>query len=126
MALLASPLGTLLHAAAQGRLHELGPLAWLDGAAVAVVVAAEGYPSSPRTGDQVRGLDEAARVEGVEVVHAGTALDDSGHVVTSGGRVLAVTAVGADVADARAKAYAGVDALSIRGSHHRTDIAAGV
>jgi phosphoribosylamine--glycine ligase len=126
MALLASPLGTLLHAAAEGRLAELGPLTWLDGAAVAVVVAAEGYPSSPRTGDRVLGLDEVARLDGVEAVHAGTALDESGQVVTSGGRVLAVTAVGADVADARAKAYAGVDAVVVRGSHHRTDIAAGV
>jgi phosphoribosylamine--glycine ligase len=126
MALLASPLGSLLHAAAEGRLHELGPLAWFDGAAVAVVVAAEGYPSSPRTGDRVHGLEAAGRLDGVEVVHAGTALDDSGHLVTSGGRVLAVTAVGADVTDARAKAYAGVDAVEVRGSHHRTDIAAGV
>ncbi len=126
MALLASPLGTLLEAAADGRLHELGPLTWLDGAAVAVVMAAEGYPSSPRTGDRVQGLAEAARLDGVQVVHAGTAWDDSGGVVTSGGRILSVTAVGSDVADARAKAYAGVDAISVRGSHHRTDIAAGV
>lgn len=126
MALLASPLGTVLQAAAEGRLHELGPLTWLDGAAVAVVVAAEGYPASPRTGDPVLGLDGAGSQDGVEVIHAGTAFDDTGRVVTSGGRVLAVTAVGSDVADARAKAYAGMDALSVRGSHHRTDIAAGV
>jgi phosphoribosylamine--glycine ligase len=56
------------------------------------------------------------------VIHAGTRAED-GRVVTSGGRVLAVTAVGSDVADARAKAYAGVDLLHIEGSHHRTDIA---
>ena len=126
MALLASPLGTVLLAAAEGRLHELGPLCWLDGAAVAVVVAAEDYPDRPRTGDPVDGLDAAGSQDGVDVIHAGTALDEEGRVVTSGGRVLAVTAVGADVADARAKAYAGIDAVSIRGSHHRTDIAAGV
>jgi phosphoribosylamine---glycine ligase len=126
MALLASPLGTVLLAAAEGRLHELGPLRWFDGAAVAVVVAAEDYPQRPRTGDPVDGLDAAGSQDGVDVIHAGTALDDQGRVVTSGGRVLAVTAVGADVADARAKAYAGIDAVSIRGSHHRTDIAAGV
>jgi phosphoribosylamine--glycine ligase len=126
MALLASPLGTVLLAAAEGRLDELGPLRWFDGAAVAVVVAAEDYPDRPRTGDPVDGLDAAGSQDGVDVIHAGTALDDEGRVVTSGGRVLAVTAVGADVADARAKAYAGIDAVSIRGSHHRTDIAAGV
>jgi phosphoribosylamine---glycine ligase len=126
LALLASPLGAVLKAAADGRLHELGPLTWFDGAAVAVVVAAESYPGPPRTGDVVDGLPEASREDGVTVLHAGTSTDADGRVVTSGGRVLAVTAVGADVAEARAKAYAGVDALRIEGSHHRTDIAAGV
>jgi phosphoribosylamine--glycine ligase len=125
LALLASPLGTVLHAAATGRLDELGPLTWYDGAAVAVVVAAAGYPATPRTGDVVHGLAEAGREDGVEVVHAGTS-SDGGTIRTAGGRVLAVTAVGSDVADARAKAYAGVDAIRIDGSHHRTDIAAGV
>jgi phosphoribosylamine---glycine ligase len=126
LALLASPLGSLLHAAAEGRLADLGPLAWLDGAAVAVVVAAHGYPAAPRTGDRVHGLADAEREPGVTVLHAGTRTDGDGRVVTSGGRVLAVTAVGADVADARAKAYAGVDRVRIEGSHHRTDVAAGV
>ena len=60
------------------------------------------------------------------MIHAGTARRRRPALVTAGGRVLAVTAVGADVADARAKAYAGVDAIRIDGSHHRTDIAAGV
>jgi phosphoribosylamine--glycine ligase len=126
MALLASPLGTVLKAAADGRLAELGPLAWLDGAAVAVVLAAEGYPEKPRTGDPVRGLAEADAMEGVHVIHAGTAYDGTREVVSSGGRVLAVTAVGSDVADARAKAYAAVDLLRIDGVQFRTDIAAGV
>jgi phosphoribosylamine---glycine ligase len=125
LALLDSPLGVVLRAAAEGRLHEVGPLRWRDAAAVAVVVAAQNYPGAPRTGDPVRGLDEAAGQDGVDVIHAGTAAQD-GQVVTSGGRVLAVTAVGADVADARARAYAGVAAIHIDGSHHRTDIAAGV
>ena len=125
LAMLASPLGVLLSAAAQGRLHELGPLAWHDGAAVAVVLAAAGYPGTARTGDVVEGLAEAAALDGVEVVHAGTAYDGDGRVVTAGGRVLAVTAVGADVADARAKAYAGVGAVRFEGSLFRTDIAAG-
>jgi phosphoribosylamine---glycine ligase len=125
LALLASPLGSVLAAAAEGRLHELGPLAWLDGAAVAVVVAAERYPASPRTGDAIEGLFDASELDGVSVIHAGTR-SENGQVLTAGGRVLAVTAVGSDVADARAKAYAGVDAIRIPGSHHRTDIAAGV
>ena len=122
MALLASPLGALLAAAAEGRLDELGPLTWLDGSAVAVVVAAANYPGTPRTGDTIDGLAEAAALDDVSVIHAGTRAED-GRVVTAGGRVLAVTAVGSDVADARAKAYAGVDRLRIDGSHHRTDIA---
>jgi phosphoribosylamine--glycine ligase len=126
LALLASPLGVLLDAAARGRLADLDPLTWYDAAAVAVVVAAEGYPALPRTGDRVQGLARAGREDGVEVLHAGTAWDDDGHVVSSGGRVLAVTAVGADVAEARAKAYAGVDEITLVGAHHRTDIAAGV
>ena len=122
MALLASPLGALLAAAAEGRLDELGPLTWRDGSAVAVVVAAANYPGTPRTGDAIDGLAEAAALDDVSVIHAGTRAED-GRVVTAGGRVLAVTAVGSDVADARAKAYAGVDRLRIDGSHHRTDIA---
>ena len=125
LALLTSPLGVVLKAAADGRLPDVGPLTWADGAAVAVVVAADGYPAKPRTGDAVHGLAEVARLDDVEVLHAGTSTDNDGHVVTSGGRVLAVTAVGADVADARAKAYDGVALLRIDGSHHRTDIAAG-
>ncbi len=125
MALLTSPLGAVLDAAARGRLHELGPLTWLDGAAVAVVVAAAGYPEAPRTGDAVSGLDDVAALDGVAAIHAGTRSED-GRIVTSGGRVLALTAAGADVAEARAKAYAGVELVHIVGSHHRTDIAAGV
>ena len=125
LALLTSPLGVVLKAAADGRLPDVGSLDWSEGAAVAVVVAADGYPAKPRTGDAVHGLADVARLDDVEVLHAGTRTDDDGHVVTSGGRVLAVTAVGADVADARAKAYDGVALLRIDGSHHRTDIAAG-
>ncbi len=125
LALLESPLAEVLLAAAEGRLHEVAPLRWRAGAAVAVVVAAQGYPGAPRTGDVVHGLPEASAL-GVDVIHAGTAPGADGQVVTSGGRVLAVTAVGADVADARARAYAGVDAIRIDGSQHRTDIAAGV
>ena len=125
LALLESPLGVVLKAAADGRLDEIGPLRWRDGAAVAVVVAGHGYPADPRTGDPIEGLDEVAALDDVHVVHAGTAERD-GTLVTAGGRVLAVTAVGRDVAAARAKAYAGVDLVRIDGAHHRSDIAAGI
>ncbi|MGB9373745.1 MAG: phosphoribosylglycinamide synthetase C domain-containing protein, partial [Jiangellales bacterium] len=93
------------------------------GAAVTVVVAAHGYPQSPRTGDVITGLDEAAAVEGVRVLHAGTALRD-GQVVTSGGRVLSVTGVGDDLTQARERAYEAVGHIHIAGAQHRTDIAA--
>jgi phosphoribosylamine--glycine ligase len=126
LALLNSPLGAVLKAAADGRLAEVPPLTWRPGAAVAVVVAAQNYPERPRTGDVIHGLQAAERDPRVEVVHAGTATDDEGHVVTAGGRVLAVTALGDDVADARSRAYAATATISIDGSHHRTDIAAGV
>ena len=126
LALLDSPLAQVLHAAAQGRLDEMGPLRWRHGAAVGVVVAAENYPASPVTGTPVHGLDTASTHDGVAVLQAGTRLDDDGCLVTSGGRILAVTAVGDDVADARARAYAAVAEIKIDGSHHRTDIAAGV
>jgi phosphoribosylamine--glycine ligase len=120
---LESPLGVLLLAAAQGRLHEVDPPRWRGGAAVTVVVAAHGYPESPRKGDPITGVDDADTLEGVDVIHAGTARDGD-RLLTDGGRVLAVTAVGADVAEARQRAYAGVDLLHIDGAHHRTDIAA--
>ena len=119
---LESPLGVLLQAAAEGRLASVDPPRWGDGAAVTVVVAAQGYPESPRKGDPVRGLDAAEKVDGVTVVHAGTRRTDDG-LVTAGGRVLAVTAVGTDLTDARRRAYAGVDCIDIEGAHHRTDIA---
>jgi phosphoribosylamine--glycine ligase len=122
--LLESSPGTLLYAAATGRLDTLPRLRWRRGAAVTVVVASAGYPGTPRTGDPVEGLADAAACEGVHVVHAGTARDDGG-LVTAGGRVLAVTAVGADVPEARARAYTGVERVRIDGAQYRTDIAAG-
>lgn len=123
MALLQTPLSTLLHGAATGELGRVGLPQWRTGSAVTVVVASEGYPKSPRTGDVIEGVDAANALEGVDVIHAGTALDAEGRLVTAGGRVLAVTASGDDLAQARERAYAGVDALSIRGAHHRGDIA---
>jgi phosphoribosylamine--glycine ligase len=126
LALLDTPLGGLLLAAAEGRLSQVEPLRWRDGAAVAVVLSAAGYPGAPRTGDRITGVAEAAALDGVSVLQAGTALDEDGRLVTSGGRVLAVTATGADVAEARRRAYDGVARIGIDGAHHRSDIAAGI
>jgi phosphoribosylamine---glycine ligase len=123
LALLDTPLSTLLNAAATGVLEEVGLPAWKDGAAVTVVVAAENYPGTPRTGDVIDGLEVADSVDGVDVIHAGTALDAEGRLVTAGGRVLSVTAVGADLAEARDRAYAALDYIHIDGGQHRTDIA---
>ena len=125
LALIDSPLARVLHGAATRRLDEIEPFRWRPGAAVAVVVAASGYPGSPRRGDLIEGVEAALALEGVEVLHAGTARDGAGRLVTAGGRVLAVTAVGADLMQARERAYAGVDCIRIDGSHHRLDIAAG-
>ncbi len=121
LARLRTPLGGLLHAAATGRLDTLESLRWHQGAAVTVVVAAEGYPDAPATGDAIEGLDAVS--EPAYVLHAGTALDAQGRVVSAGGRVLSVTATGRTLADARAAAYDGVARIRLRGGHHRTDIA---
>ncbi|MGQ0625967.1 MAG: phosphoribosylamine--glycine ligase [Sporichthyaceae bacterium] len=122
LARLRNPLGALLYAAAAGTLELTEPLSWSEGAAVTVVIAARDYPAPPRTGDKVTGLAAASAIDGVHVLHAGTARR-AGEVVSAGGRVLCVTATGDDLATARARAYAGVDAIDLPGSHHRTDIA---
>ena len=112
-------LATLLHGAATG---ELGPPpALAHAAATCVVMAAPGYPMAPETGAPITGLDEAEGLPDVAVFHAGTRrLDDA--VVTSGGRVLAVTAWGADVDAARARAYAACDRIDFPGKQLRRDI----
>ncbi|MBO9521962.1 MAG: phosphoribosylamine--glycine ligase [Nocardioidaceae bacterium] len=119
LALLDSPLAALLKGAADGKLHEVEPPRWKPGAAVAVVMASAGYPASSHSGDVISGIESA----GCDVIHAGTALVDDA-LVTAGGRVLAVTAVGEDLADARARAYDGVAAIRFDGAQYRTDIAA--
>nr|WP_202470993.1 phosphoribosylamine--glycine ligase [Streptomyces sp. SID8377] len=124
LARLRTPLAGLLRAAATGRLADFPPLRWSDGAAVTVVVASENYPGTPRTGDPITGLDEVAeRDEHAYVLHAGTAADAEGRVVSAGGRVLSVTATGADLAEARKRAYRAVGRIGLKGSHHRSDIA---
>ena len=123
LANLRTPLGELLYAAAIGKLDEVPPLAWQSGYAVTVVIAAQGYPGTPRSGDVIEGLDEAADQTGVEIFHAGTTVTDDGAIASSGGRVLSVTAHGETLAAAREHAYAGVDLIRLEGSHHRRDIA---
>jgi phosphoribosylamine--glycine ligase len=116
LALLESPLGQLLNAAATGTLPDFSPLRWQDGSAVTVVLAAENYPLRPRTGDVITGSE----AEGV--LHAGTARREDGAVVSSGGRVLSVVGTGKDLQAARADAYAKIEAVRLPGSHFRTDI----
>ncbi|MEU7169500.1 phosphoribosylamine--glycine ligase [Streptomyces morookaense] len=123
LARLKTPPAGLLLAAATGRLAEVPPLRWSDGAAVTVVIASHNYPGTPRTGDVIEGLPEAAAAEEAYVLHAGTARDAEGRVVSAGGRVLSVTATGDDLATARERAYAAVSRIRLDGSHHRTDIA---
>jgi phosphoribosylamine--glycine ligase len=125
LARLRSPLGAALWCAATNDLAGLADLRWSPDAAVTVVVAAPGYPTSPRVGGVVEGIEDAERVPGVVVHHAGTRLDAAGRVVASGGRVLSVTATGADLATARARAYEAVGAIRLDGGHYRTDVALG-
>ena len=115
--LLETPLGGLLHAAATGRLGQHAPLEWSDDSAVTVVLAAAGYPDTPRTGDVITGADEDG------VVHAGTRRRDDGATVSNGGRVLAATAVAPTLAEARDEAYELLRHVRLDGGHHRTDIA---
>ncbi|MFN3866602.1 MAG: phosphoribosylamine--glycine ligase [Demequina sp.] len=123
LARLATPLGGVLLAAAEGRLGDTAPLAWHDDAAVTVVLAAHGYPESARGGDPITGVDAAEQVPGAHVLHAGTARDVDGALVAAGGRVLSVVGTGATLADARATAYEALDRIGLPGSHHRNDIA---
>ncbi len=117
----AGDLAQLLAEAAAGRI-ESEPT-FDDRAAVTVVLATEGYPLHPRTGDVIEGLEKADGLPGVTVFRAGIDRDADGHWVTAGGRVLAVTGMGDDVAGARAAAYEAVSAISWPGMQYRTDIA---
>jgi phosphoribosylamine--glycine ligase len=114
-----------LEGAANGSLGALAeaPPPVVPGAAVGVVLAAQGYPASPRTGDALEGLAEAAAVEGVQVLHAGTAMR-AGKIVSTGGRVLCVTARGSDVEQAARRAYDAIARIRLPGAHYRKDIAA--
>ena len=121
---LAAPLAPLLLAAARGALPaDLKRLPATPGAAVGVVLAAAGYPAEPRKGDRIEGLDAAGAV-GTLVFHAGTRQRPDGAFETGGGRVLAVVALGADLANARAGAERAADAIQWNGMQRRHDIAA--
>jgi phosphoribosylamine--glycine ligase len=123
LARLATPLGGLLFAAATGSLAEQPALQWRDLAAVTVVVASAGYPESPQLGGLITGLESASGADSW-VLHAGTRRDDDGNLVSAGGRVLSVVGTGAELAQARAAAYATVDKIGLAGGHYRRDIAA--
>ncbi len=117
---LATPLAGLLYAAASGDLAAAPALRWHPGAAVTVVLAAEGYPDSPAKGDRIQ-INHSERTDGY-LLQAGTALA-AGDLVTAGGRVLNAVGSGPDLASARAAAYAAAGRASFRGGWHRGDIA---
>jgi phosphoribosylamine--glycine ligase len=120
MALLDEDLAALLMSAASGELAKT-ELRWRPGAAVTVVVAAEGYPGNVTKGDAIDGLDDLDENDDQVVFHAGTDRRDGGWV-TDGGRVLGVTATGGDLEEARGRAYALVSRIKWRGMHFRGDI----
>ncbi len=111
---------TILNAAVDGVLDQVG-VRWRDEAALAVVMAARGYPGPYQNGSEIRGLAEAAKIPGVEIFHAGTKRDD-GRILATGGRVLNVAALGKDVAEAQARAYRAVDLIDWPDGFCRRDI----
>ncbi|WP_335340869.1 phosphoribosylglycinamide synthetase C domain-containing protein [Tessaracoccus aquimaris] len=118
LALLKTPLAGVLDAAACGRLADLDPLEWREGAAVVIVEAAEGYPGPPVTGTPIELPEDEVDAY---VLQAGTRLD--GHqLVSAGGRVLGVVGRGAHVTEARDNAYALLAKVNLEGGFHRDDI----
>jgi phosphoribosylamine---glycine ligase len=116
LALLRTPLAGLLNTTATGALAQQPPPRWDPGAAVVVVLAAQGYPGTPRTGDVITGA------VGEGILHAGTRRRDDGAIVSAGGRVLSVVGTGVDLAAARAQAYQRVERVDLPGGHYRNDI----
>ncbi len=119
---LRSDLGEMLLACVEGNLGNYKAL-WSPDICVTVVLASGGYPGHYETGAEVEGVKEAEEVDGVLVFHAGTA-ERQGRVVTAGGRVLAVSALGSTAAEARDRAYEACSRISFAGAHYRGDIAA--
>src|SRR6185312_5810767 len=112
----------LLDASVNGALDKM-ELRWKPEASVCVVMASGGYPGSYEKGKPIRGLDEVAKIPNVKVFHAGTTLKEN-QIVTNGGRVLGVTALGKDLKSAQAAAYAAGGKIHFDGAHFRRDIAA--
>lgn len=123
LTLLESPLGQVLYAAATGDLAEVGQLHWRDGAAVIVVLAADGYPGAPLIGGAITGRRLYDSVDDAHVIHAGTGLDGD-TLVARGGRVLGVVAQAPTLGQARDDVYAAITEISFPGGFCRTDIAA--
>jgi phosphoribosylamine--glycine ligase len=119
---LENDLAELLDACVDRRLHKIR-LGWRNEASVCVVMASAGYPASSEKGRPIRGLADAAKLPHTKVFHAGTALA-GGAIVTNGGRVLGVTALGSDLAQARDRAYEAVAKIQFDGAQFRRDIAA--
>ena len=119
---LVTPLGEFLLAAATGKLDDFRALEWKPGFAVTVVVAAQGYPAAPVTGTSIEGIEMAESQGNAKVFHAGTSAMD-GVLVTSGGRILSVTAEGDTLVQARERALTATAMIAIEGSHYRGDIA---
>ncbi len=113
----------LMLATCAGKLDQID-VEWSEQPACCVVLAAKGYPDKPRAGDIITGLDQAENLPGVSVFHAGTKRNDKGQIVTSGGRVLGVTALGVDLPDARRRAYEAADLINFDGKVMRRDIGA--
>ena len=116
--LLDSPLATILYKAATNSLDD-EVLQWRNESAVTVVLAADGYPESPKTGSKISAVPQIA---GAQIFHAGTSLN-SGELVSSGGRTLTVTGLGADLTEARNVAYRAISQIELAGSFYRSDIA---
>jgi phosphoribosylamine--glycine ligase len=119
--LLTSDLADIFAAAVDAELEKV-PVTFAHRSALTVVLASGGYPGDYEVGKPIQGLEAASKLDAVAVFHAGTAKDDEGHTVTSGGRVLSVTATGETFAEARERCYAGVSRIQFDGMQYRTDI----
>ena len=124
LALLESDLVELLLEMADPTRGAFTALRWRAGAAVCVVNAADGYPAAPQLGDPIEGLEFAASLPGVQVLHAGTKVDERRRIVTSGGRVLNVIGRGESREEARRTAFRAADMIQFRGKQMRRDIGA--
>jgi phosphoribosylamine--glycine ligase len=120
LALLDSSLAELLHHAASGTLNQIEPPVFKSGAAVTVVMASDGYPASKSIGDPISGIED--ELINAQIHHAGTKVQGV-QIVTNGGRVLAITAYGSNLTEARSLSYQAVSRIKFRGAQFRTDIA---